>query len=243
MKSFKLSTAFSILALALMTACSNSERSPSNTPPPNREVAQKFEKQSDLNLQSTKTATQENVGDDSTHITRSADSHTHGDAQLAIVLEKGAITIELDSPLYNILGFEHAPETDAQKAALSQAENQLGRSSELFTFNSGADCKPLSETHKVTLFNVDDEDDHDDDHHDNHTDKKHHESDHDESSHKNVLLSYGFRCENPSSLSNISVNLFEFFNELSEIDATYLGPSSQKQVTLTPKNSKVEITR
>jgi len=235
MKSFKLSAAFLVLAFASMSACSKTENSSSNTLYPNGEVSQKSDKQS-ANADFTQTALQKNIRDDINHTSRSADSHTHGDAQLAIVLENGAITIELDSPLYNILGFEHAPETDAQKATLSQVEKQLGGGNELFTFNSGADCKPFSETHKVTLFN-------DDDHDDDHTDEKHHETEHDESSHKDVLLSYEFRCESPTSLSNISVNLFEFFNELSEVDVTYLGPSSQKQVTLTPKNSKVEITQ
>ena len=47
---------------------------------------------------------------------RSAESHTHGDASLAMVLERTVFTVELDTPLYNLLGFEHEADTAAQKA-------------------------------------------------------------------------------------------------------------------------------
>ena len=58
-------------------------------------------------------------------LVRSAQSHTHGDASLAMVLENAVITVELDTPLYNLLGFEHAAETAAQKAAVEKAETCL----------------------------------------------------------------------------------------------------------------------
>jgi len=57
---------------------------------------------------------------------------------MAIVLDGRQLIIELDTPLYNVLGFEHAAETAAQKATVLRAETILSKSGDLFTFNSEA---------------------------------------------------------------------------------------------------------
>jgi len=179
---------------------------------------------------------------------RSAESHTHGDAELAVVLEGNVVTIELDTPLYNLLGFEHAPKTEAQKTTASRAEKNLGQGKGLFSFNQGAGCELISNIQDIHLFEhesrEDEHDDHDDEH-DDHHDEDHHEEHsedaHDDETHKDVILQYEFQCQKPSSLSNVSVNLFEFFSELSEIDVTYLGPSTQRQVKMTQDNSQMDM--
>lgn len=179
---------------------------------------------------------------------RSADAHTHGDAELAVVLEKGVVTIELDSPLYNILGFEHAPETEAQEAAAQKAEQQLARGSELFTFNAKANCKSLSKNQHISLFgNTAADEDHDEYHHEDHDDEEDHdvhdsEEPHNNESHNDILLTYEFGCQHPLKLSYLNVNLFEFFEELSEVDVTFLGRSTQKQGTLNRKQRQLDIT-
>jgi len=173
---------------------------------------------------------------------RSADSHTHGDAELAIVLEGDVVTVELDTPLYNLVGFEHAPETEAHKTIANHAESRLGQGGELFTFNARANCKIKTNRQDLHLFEHDS--DHEDEHdpHDDHeeSDDTHEHSD-DKETHKDVRLQYEFHCKQPSSLISMSVNLFEFFAELSEVDATYLGPSIQRQVKLTPENTQMDM--
>ena len=220
MKSQLLHAIFSILTLSLITACSNNE-----------DVAHHNSHQDDVALPHTEnieavteTKSSEN---ETTQIIRSADSHTHGDAALALVLENGGITIELESPLFNILGFEHAPNTEIQVAHVKRAEAQLGRGGSLFTFNPKANCQITYETQEVSLFKTDEA----------------HRDDHEHLTHKDVLLRYQFLCQNPSALSNVSVNLFDFFDELTEISVTYLGPNSQKQVTLSRNQTQMDISQ
>ncbi len=165
---------------------------------------------------------------------RSVEAHSHGDAELAVVLENGDVTIELDSPIYNILGFEHAPETEAQKAATQQAQLQLKNGDALFTFNAQAKCTALPINSDVILFDaVTLEGPHDD----------HEANTHDTSTHSDVILTYEFVCQDPRLLETVNINLFEFFDELSEIEANYLGPSVQRQVTLTRNNLQMDITQ
>ena len=179
---------------------------------------------------------------------RSAEAHTHGDAELAVVLEKGVVTIELDSPLYNILGFEHAPETEGQKEKAQKAEQQLALGSELFTFNPKANCQSLSKDRHISLFGkamAHEYTDHEQDHED-HSEDHEGEEDHDAldagESHNDILLTYEFGCQYPLKLSYLNVNLFEFFEELSEVDVTFLGPATQKQITLNRKQRQLDIT-
>ena len=246
------------LAAGVLTGCSDNHEhgSPHSQPHSDDHVlAQKGEAISERIIASKEEETRTKTS------SRSADAHTHGDAELAVVIEKGSVTIELDTPLYNILGFEHAPETQAQKAAALQAELQLTRSSDLFEFNSKANCKNLSQDQNISLFDkaeADEHSDHDDEGHDeenhhedhddeeghdaHHQDESHNDEAHEDEAHNDVLLTYEFKCEHPLKLSNLNVNLFEFFEELSEVDVTFLGPATQKQVTLTRTQRQLDIT-
>ena len=190
--------------------------------------------------------------------TRSAEVHAHGNASLAIVLEGSLITAEFDTPLYNILGFEHVAETPEQKAAVLKAESVLSNGASLIVFNSEAGCSITSETNSVNLNlesreDADHHDEHDnDDHHENNHDEHeddddHHEDDHDEhgeeETHKDVIIQYKYQCQRPKALKNVTVNLFESFKNLTEIELVYLGPNTQKQVELNATKPRMDLTR
>ena len=193
--------------------------------------------------------------------TRSAESHTHGDASLAIVLDGSMLTVELDTPLYNVLGFEHKAETAAQKAALLKAETVLTRGGPLFVFNSEAGCSIIRDTISVELEHHEDEDhegdhdDHEDEEHEDHESDEHNdqeddhreddhedEESHDET-HKDVVLQYDYKCQSPTALKNVTVNLFEHFENLTELDLVYLGPNTQKQSELSAAKPRMNLTR
>jgi len=61
---------------------------------------------------------------------RSAESHIHGGAMLAIVSQNNRITIEFESPLYNLLGFEYAPRSKEEKALVDRVEKTLSNHDE-----------------------------------------------------------------------------------------------------------------
>src|SRR5690606_20886978 len=52
-------------------------------------------------------------------------AHEHGVADLRVAAEGNTVVIEFDSPLDNLVGFEHAPRDDAQRMALRTAEKRL----------------------------------------------------------------------------------------------------------------------
>jgi len=173
--------------------------------------------------------------------TRSAESHSHGDASLAIVLDGSMLIVELDTPLYNVLGFEHEAETAIQKAAVLKAESVLARGASLFVFNTEAGCSILHDTISVELGGHEDKDGHSDHEADDHDDE---EDDHEaEETHKDVVLQYEYKCQAPKALKNVTVNLFEHFENLTELDLVYLGPNTQKQSELSAAKPRMNLTR
>ncbi|WP_051304682.1 ZrgA family zinc uptake protein [Chitinilyticum litopenaei] len=64
-------------------------------------------------------------------------AHQHGVATLDVASDGTTLHIALDSPADNLLGFEHAPKTPAQKAELEQLGKQLARATTLLDIPAG----------------------------------------------------------------------------------------------------------
>ena len=111
---------------------------------------------------------------------RSADSHVHGGATLSIVSENDVVQIELETPLYNLLGFEYEPRSDAEKSKVSKVETSLAEPQTLIRFNEDAGCAFDAPVSKISLFDTHSDDD--DHHHEekyNHDHSDHHENEED----------------------------------------------------------------
>ena len=52
---------------------------------------------------------------------RQLDAHNHGYGNLNVAIDGQTVALELDTPAYNIVGFEHSPETDKDKATFKKA--------------------------------------------------------------------------------------------------------------------------
>ena len=156
------------------------------------------------------------------------------------------LTVELDTPLYNVLGFEHEAETATQKAAVLHAETVLTRGGPLFVFNNEAGCSIIRDTISVELEHHEDEDhegDHDDHEDDDHGEDDHEDEESHDETHKDVVLQYEYKCQSPTALKNVTVNLFEHFENLTELDLVYLGPNTQKQSELSAAKPRMNLTR
>ena len=236
--------------IAMCSACSETETS-SPSPSAHSETHSSEHQHSGETKSHSDTAETTHSGKAAVSDTRSAESHTHGDASLAIVLDGSMLTVELDTPLYNVLGFEHEAETAAQKAAVLKAETVLTRGGPLFVFNNEAGCSIIGDTISVELEHHEDEDHEDEDHEDeDHEDEDHddHEDDHEDEeshddTHKDVVLQYDYKCQSPTALKNVTVNLFEHFENLTELDLVYLGPNTQKQSELSAAKPRMNLTR
>ncbi len=190
--------------------------------------------------------------------TKALDPHVHGAANLRIIQEDSYLAIALDSPAASLLGFEHAPQTDAQHAAVDQLTLQLETFTGAILINAEAACT-LDDADVAVLAESahgdhDDHDEHDDDHgdehHEEHEDKHHddhdddHHDDHHEdeaSAHSDIIVAWTLSCDSPTELASIDVLLFEGNTYLENVSVEMLLDSGPKVQTLTPGNTVITL--
>jgi len=122
-----------------------------------------------------------------------------------------------------LLGFEHSPQDAQQQERVEVTESRLSEVQTLFEFNGESGCKAVSDR-AVNLGLSEDAVDEEDDHAD-------------------VVLSYEFSCDQPEELTSITVKLFDYFENLDEIDLVFLGPTIQLQKTLVANDNRAILTR
>ncbi len=67
-------------------------------------------------------------------------AHVHGVIKLDIAVDAQLLTLQMDSPLDNLLGFEHAPRSAAEKLAVQRLVQSLRAADQRFKINPQAGC-------------------------------------------------------------------------------------------------------
>lgn len=188
-----------------------------------------------LALISTESSADEKHEHDHEH--RQHGAHVHGIAALNLALEGQEVHIEFDSPAANIVGFENAPSSEADHAALDKAVATLKDGDRLFKFNADAGCQ--MEKVNVASQLLDEE-------HEGHTDEKPGEHPHEEKqghdheqhededeAHSDIEAAYHFECDEPGKLTQLTVELFEAFPGTEKLKVQYVIESKQGAADLT----------
>ena len=147
-----------------------------------------------------------------------AKGHNHGVGELDVGIDNGQITIELELPLDSVVGFEHAPKTDKEKAAITEAEHVLKDAPSLFLTTPEAGCTPESITVTMPYTNGP---------------KPHAEE------HADIDALYVFRCTTPAALKSVETTLFKHFTRLYRLEARRAGPAGQGATRLSARQPKL----
>jgi len=70
-------------------------------------------------------------------------AHQHGVAKLAVAVDGNTLEVTLESPLDNLLGFERAPRTEAERKAVRQMAQRFHAAAGLFAPSAAAQCTAL----------------------------------------------------------------------------------------------------
>lgn len=150
----------------------------------------------------------------------SLDAHEHGAAQLNVVLDGKALELQLESPAMNLVGFEHAAKTDADKAKVAATRSQLEQPQALFGLAAG-DCNVSKQELQSPLFTE-------------HGHNDHHEHAKD-SEHNDIHAHYSLDCQKPEELKQLDLGeLFKRFPATEKIQVQLIGPNGQQGLELTP---------
>lgn len=196
---------------------------------------------------------------------RQLGAHEHGAAQLTLAAENQTLVVGLDTPAFNLVGFEQAPASDAQRDQVESALTTLARADAVLDLPAAAQCTLV--THAVGADHwegIEAHEDHEDEYHDDHAEEHHddhegehnddyaeahhddhehedHDHDHAENAHSEVLVEWTYRCENLDALRTVTVSAFEHFPNLTDLQVQYLGDDWQGAAQLTPGNTRLDL--
>jgi hypothetical protein len=179
-------------------------------------------------------------------------AHIHGIADLNIAIEGSELYVEFLSPAANIVGFEHSPRTEEQKAAVQQAIDTLKNWEKLFVLPSLADCK-LSDLDVDT--NIEGDADHSSGSGDEHKhsaetgeydEESHHDGDANEHAeegarHSEFKAAYLFVCGKPDKLTHADVMLSSVFPGIEHIETQLLTQTKKTALELTIKSNRIDF--
>lgn len=185
-------------------------------------------------------------GNDDEGERRELGAHEHGVAELMIAWSGSDVAIDLETPAYNILGFEYAPTSDEEKALLAESVAAL-EAGGLLQLSPDAECT-LVAANVETKFSEEahDEEGHDEDEegeseegHDEegHDEEGHDEEGHDEESHSDIDVSYNLECQQPENIESLDASeLFAQFPNFEDIQVQWISDTEQSATGLTPDN-------
>ncbi len=160
------------------------------------------------------------------------DAHEHGVAEMNVAQVDNEIQIELETPAYNVLGFEHKPKNHEQEHLLDDVLEVLQKPADLFTI-SGMKCK-------VGHVDVDSPFGKVKHNHDKHDHG--HKKESSESAHSDFEIEYHFECKaDAKSVSIDASNLFIAFPNFSEIRVQWLSNKKQGSTVLNSNNKTINI--
>lgn len=165
---------------------------------------------------------------DHAHTHGTLGAHEHGVAKLNVVLDGNTLELELDSPAMNLVGFEHAASSDADKAKVAAVRQQLEQPLKLFGLASAAGCKEDQQALESPLFGdaAKAEDDGDE-----------HEKGH---MHSDINAHYQLTCATPEKLTQLDLApLYKAFPATQKINVQLIGPNGQKGVETSPAKAMV----
>ncbi|MFL8989808.1 DUF2796 domain-containing protein [Pseudomonas sp. QLc11A] len=173
------------------------------------------------------------AADEHDHEHGSLGAHEHGVGRLDAALDGKTLALELQSPAMNLVGFEHATTSDADKAKVAAARALLEQPLALFNLPKAAGCVVENQELESPLFA--DTPDADDDHDKDAKDEHHHD-------HSEIHAHYQFTCATPDALKTLDLaNIFNSFPATQKIQVQLIGPSGQQGVDVTAKAAALKF--
>ena len=148
--------------------------------------------------------------------------HEHGVGTLNVALDDTTLELDLDGPAMNLVGFEHAATTDADKATVAAAKARLENPLALFNLPPAAKCVVEAQELSSPLFDPAPEEGA------SNAKAEHHHSD--------IEAHYAFTCADTASLKTLDLSrFFKTFPGTHSFKVQLIGPNGQQAVNVSAK--------
>jgi Protein of unknown function (DUF2796) len=161
------------------------------------------------------------------HKPRKAEAHQHGMGRLDIAIEGTTVSMALEVPADDIVGFEHVAKTSADKAKVEAAKAKLANPLTLFEVSNAAGCTVQKAEAKFDA-EVKDK-----------TEAK--EKKDAQDGHAEVKAEYTLACINTAELKAIEFHYFKAFKGAEALKVNVIGPTAQSAFEVTRKKPRLEL--
>jgi len=151
-------------------------------------------------------------------------AHQHGVARLDVAVEPTRVTLDLETPLDNLLGFERAPRNDAERKAADAALARLRDAAVLFRIDPAAGCTLAKVTLVSPALGLGGKPD-------------------DKAAHADLDGRFEFDCKAGGRAGFVEVGLFDAFAPLKRVELQVVTPKGQLKATLVKPASRVALVR
>ena len=158
-----------------------------------------------------------------------APAHEHGVANLDIVIDGHKLLINLESPLHNLVGFEHPPNNDQQRAALQKMDSSLRDGLALFKPSIEAACTLTGVKVDQPFAN------------ENENDRAKQPEHQHTRQHADARSAWEFSCARPQALKQLDVLLFDSFSGMHRIKVQMATPNRQSSTVLTKSKRHIDF--
>ena len=143
-------------------------------------------------------------------------THVHGQGQVGMAIDQNLISMTLESPGADIVGFEHEARTAEEKTAVTEALKQLSNPMFVIQLPESASCKVIQASSEVTSKNGDDS-------HADHEDHNEHESE----AHGSFIAEYQLECANVAVIDFITFVYFGHFRNAQSLMVVLIDKNGQ----------------
>jgi hypothetical protein len=154
-------------------------------------------------------------------------AHVHGVLKLDVAIEGNKLTIAMEAPLDNLLGFERSPRTDAERKAAADVLTRLrspDKGTPLFAVDEAASCILGKAEVKAPVLEPGAKPASKDEHAD-------------------LEATYEYTCAKPDELRTLDVGLFDAYKRTQRIEVQVAGLKGQSKATLKRPARKVALVR
>ncbi len=144
---------------------------------------------------------------------RQLDAHEHGVSTLKLAQEDQLFQFELEAPGNDIVGFEHAPENDAQRSAVKAALSRFEQPELIFVLPAEAQCVA----------------------------SKQHAEFETEDDHAGFHIAWTMTCKNPSKAQSMATSFFDIFERAEEIEIEAIGNAGQAAIEVEKGQNNVDL--
>ena len=153
--------------------------------------------------------------DDHDHSYRELGAHQHGAAEMTLVLQGSLLSINLNLPAMDVLGFERAAKTEQEQHQLGQAVADLRDAKKMLTLTPAAMCELSDAEVQSGLLSTEQVG----------------------NGHADFLVYYEFTCQAPEKLSSVDASVFNRYPSITALQLTWIIDAQQGLETLSPDNA------